>query len=144
MTPGSTPAPLTVPRCRTNRGRSCSAPRRCRPSPSSRSTRTLSGCPPTTSARPSIELHAEGVRHLLVEGGPQVLGAFFAAGAVDEVFCYQAPLLIGPGRRSVDGLGIDTLGDALRLLPDDTEVPAVSRLGPDFLLHFVADSAPAP
>ena len=89
-------------------------------------------------------LHAEGVRHLLVEGGPQVLGAFFAAGAVDEVFCYQAPLLIGPGRRSVDGLGIDTLGDALRLLPDETEVPAVSRLGPDFLLHFVADSAPAP
>lgn len=89
-------------------------------------------------------LHAEGVRHLLVEGGPQVLGAFFAAGAVDEVFCYQAPLLIGPGRRSVDGLGIDTLADALRLLPDDTEVPAVSRLGPDFLLHFVADSAPAP
>jgi diaminohydroxyphosphoribosylaminopyrimidine deaminase/5-amino-6-(5-phosphoribosylamino)uracil reductase len=89
-------------------------------------------------------LFAEGVRHVLVEGGPQVLGAFFAAGAVDEVFCYQAPLLIGPGRRSVDGLGIDTLGDALRLLPDDTEVPAVSRLGPDFLLHFVADSAPAP
>ena len=48
------------------------------------------------------------------------------------------------GMQSVEGLGIDTLGDALRLLPDDTEVPAVSRLGPDFLLHFVADSAPAP
>ncbi len=98
---------------------------------------------PTHDIDAALErLYAEGVRHLLVEGGPRVLGAFFAAGAVDEVFCYQAPMLIGPGRSSVDGLGIDTLGEALRLIPDDTEVPAVSRLGPDFLLHFT--TAPAP
>lgn len=90
------------------------------------------------------QLHADGVRHLLVEGGPTVLGAFFAAGVVDEVFCYQAPLLIGPGRSSVDGLDIGTLSDALRLVPDDTETPAVSRLGPDFLLHFaMTDQEPA-
>ena len=82
-------------------------------------------------------LYSEGVRHLLVEGGPRVLAAFFAAGFVDEVFCYQAPLLLGPGRDSVDGLDIGTLADALRLSLDDTEVPAVSRLGPDVLLHFV-------
>lgn len=90
------------------------------------------------------ELYAAGVRHLLVEGGPTVLGAFFAAGVVDEVFCYQAPLLIGPGRRSVDGLDIGTLSEALQLIPDDTETRAVSRLGPDFLLHFAtADPEPA-
>ena len=67
-----------------------------------------------------------------------MLGAFFAPGVVDEVFCYQAPLLIGPGRRSVEGLDIGTLTEALRLVPDDTETPAVSQLGPDFLLHFAA------
>lgn len=89
------------------------------------------------------ELYAVGVRHLLVEGGPTVLGAFFAAGVVDEVFCYQAPMLIGPGRSSVDGLDIGTLSDALQLIPDDTETPAVSRLGADFLLHFAtADPEP--
>ena len=84
------------------------------------------------------QLYAAGVRHLLVEGGPTVLGAFFGPGVVDEVFCYQAPLLIGPGRRSVEGLDIGTLTEALRLVPDDTETPAVSQLGPDFLLHFAA------
>ncbi|UZD61956.1 bifunctional diaminohydroxyphosphoribosylaminopyrimidine deaminase/5-amino-6-(5-phosphoribosylamino)uracil reductase RibD [Brevibacterium sp. JSBI002] len=89
------------------------------------------------------ELYAAGVRHLLVEGGPTVLGAFFSAGIVDEVFCYQAPLLIGPGRSSVDGLDIGTLSEALQLIPDDTETQAVSRLGPDFLLHFTtADPEP--
>ncbi|TGD29688.1 bifunctional diaminohydroxyphosphoribosylaminopyrimidine deaminase/5-amino-6-(5-phosphoribosylamino)uracil reductase RibD [Brevibacterium sp. S22] len=85
------------------------------------------------------QLHAAGVRHLLVEGGPTVLGAFLAAGIVDEVFCYQAPMLIGPGRSSVEGLDIRTLGDALRLVPDDAETPALSQLGPDFLLHFVTE-----
>ncbi|WP_228278296.1 bifunctional diaminohydroxyphosphoribosylaminopyrimidine deaminase/5-amino-6-(5-phosphoribosylamino)uracil reductase RibD [Brevibacterium limosum] len=88
-------------------------------------------------------LHEAGVRHLLVEGGPTVSGAFFAAGVVDEVFCYQAPILIGPGRSSVEGLDIGTLGEALRLVPDDTETPAMSQLGPDFLLHFeTADLEP--
>ena len=98
----------------------------------------------THDARAALdELYAAGVRHLLVEGGPTVLGAFFSAGIVDEVFCYQAPLLIGPGRSSVDGLDIGTLSEALQLIPDDTETQAVSRLGPDFLLHFTtADPEP--
>ena len=87
-------------------------------------------------------LHEEKVRHLLVEGGPRILAAFFAAGVVDEVFCYQAPLLIGPGRRSIEGLNIGTLSEALRLVPDDTEVPALSTLGPDFLLHFATETTP--
>lgn len=87
-------------------------------------------------------LYAEGLRHLLVEGGPRVLAAFFAAGVVDEVFCYQAPMLLGPGRSSIEGLDIGTMEDALRLIPDDTEVPALSRLGPDILLHFVTQAQP--
>ena len=83
------------------------------------------------------ELHARGMRHILVEGGPSVLGAFFAAGAVDEVFCYQAPLLIGAGKASLSGLHTSTLNEAVGLVPDETAEPAVTQLGPDVLLHFV-------
>lgn len=82
------------------------------------------------------QLYAQGVRHLLVEGGPRVLGAWFAAGAVDEVFCYQAPLVLGPGLPSIAGLDIATLAEAVELIPDDTADPAVSVLGSDVLLHF--------
>lgn len=85
------------------------------------------------------ELHARGMRHILVEGGPSVLGAFFAADAVDEVFCYQAPLLIGPGKSSLSGMSTSTLSEAISLVPDETAEPAVERLGPDVLLHFVTD-----
>ena len=86
------------------------------------------------------ELFSRGVRHVLVEGGPGVLGAFFSADLVDEVFCYQAPLLIGSGRSSVEGLGASTLSEAVSLVPDDTGEPAVSQLGPDVLLHFVTET----
>lgn len=89
------------------------------------------------------ELHSRGIRHLLVEGGPTILAAFFAAGVVDEVFVYQAPLILGTGRSSLGELGIGTLSEAIELIPDDTEVPALSRLGPDVLLHFVTGPAGA-
>lgn len=89
------------------------------------------------------ELHARGLRHILVEGGPGVLGAFFAADAVDEVFCYQAPLLVGPGLSSLAGLGTSTLSEAVSLQPDSTAEPAMTQLGPDVLLHYVVGETDA-
>lgn len=86
------------------------------------------------------ELHARGMRHILVEGGPNVLGAFFAAGVVDEVFCYQAPLLVGAGTSSLSGLGTSTLSEAVGLVSDETAEPAITQLGADVLLHFVTGS----
>lgn len=86
------------------------------------------------------ELHAQGIQHVLVEGGPTLLGSFFAAGVVDEIFCYQAPMILGPGRPSLEGLNISSLSESIGLVPDDTAQPAVSQLGPDVLMHF----APAP
>ena len=83
------------------------------------------------------ELHRRGVRHLLVEGGPRVLGAFLATGLIDEVHCYQAPLLVGPGTGSTAGLSVSTLSEAIDLVPDESGDPALTRLGPDTLLHFV-------
>jgi diaminohydroxyphosphoribosylaminopyrimidine deaminase/5-amino-6-(5-phosphoribosylamino)uracil reductase len=54
---------------------------------------------------------------LLVEGGGTVLGAFFAAGLVDKVYAFIAPLIIGghEALSPVEGPGVDFLVDALRL-----------------------------
>lgn len=55
------------------------------------------------------------VRHLLLEGGPGLAAAFLAAGAVDQVVWYVAPLLLGAGSPALADLGVTTLGDAIRL-----------------------------
>jgi len=49
-------------------------------------------------------LHAEGLDHVICEGGPILLGALLRAGVVDELCATVAPLLVGgPGKRIVDG-----------------------------------------
>ncbi len=55
------------------------------------------------------------VRHLLLEGGPRLGAAFLAAGLVDEVVWYVAPMLLGAGSPAVADWGITTLGEAVRL-----------------------------
>ena len=55
------------------------------------------------------------VRHLLLEGGPRLAAAFLAAGAIDEVVWYAAPVILGAGSPAVADLGIATLGAGLRL-----------------------------
>lgn len=41
------------------------------------------------------ELERRGVRHLMVEGGAQVIGAFLSEGLADEFTVYVAPKLVG-------------------------------------------------
>ncbi len=68
---------------------------------------------------------------LLVEGGGELLGAFFDAGLVDKVQAVIAPLVIG-GRdapAAVAGRGVERMAEALRL----GEV-IVERLGEDMLV----------
>jgi diaminohydroxyphosphoribosylaminopyrimidine deaminase / 5-amino-6-(5-phosphoribosylamino)uracil reductase len=69
-------------------------------------------------------LHARGMRSLLVEGGPTVTSAFLAAGVVDEVVAYVAPLVIGEGPAAVSGLAGGSIADALRLRDVEIEVLA--------------------
>lgn len=63
------------------------------------------------------EIGRRGMLMLLVEGGSELLGAFFAGKLVDRVWAFIAPLIIGgrdaPG--AVGGLGIKTLAQAIRL-----------------------------
>lgn len=69
------------------------------------------------------------VRHVLVEGGPTVATAFVAAGVVDEIHSYVAPVLVGDGRRAVGALRGPSIDDAVRW-----STTSVERLGDDVLL----------
>lgn len=59
-------------------------------------------------------LHADGRRHVFLEGGPTLGAAFLTAGLVDELVAYVAPVLLGGGTPAVADLGIDTIAAALR------------------------------
>ncbi|WP_323961701.1 bifunctional diaminohydroxyphosphoribosylaminopyrimidine deaminase/5-amino-6-(5-phosphoribosylamino)uracil reductase RibD [Arthrobacter sp. JZ12] len=82
------------------------------------------------------ELYGRGVRHVLVEGGPQLIGVFLMADLADELFSYIAPMLLGSGIPAFQRLGVATLTDAhvWRLDPDGAD--AVAQLGDDVRLHF--------
>lgn len=71
-------------------------------------------------------LYDRGVRHVLVEGGPTIAGAFVEARLVDEVVGYLAPLLLGSGPSLLADAGVDTLADAVTLAIDSVE-----RVGED-------------
>ncbi len=83
------------------------------------------------------ELYGRGIRSVLLEGGPTLAGAFVAAGAVDKVVGYLAPVLLGAGPAALADAGIGTLADALRLRITETV-----RIGTD--LRVTAVPAPAP
>ncbi len=71
-------------------------------------------------------LFDRGVRHVLLEGGPTLAGAFLEAGLIDEVVAYVAPKLLGAGAAVLRDAGIATIAQAVTL-----EVQSVDRLGPD-------------
>lgn len=67
-------------------------------------------------------LFARDRQHVFLEGGPTLAAAFLAAGLVDEVVAYVAPMLLGAGRPAVGDLGLTTIADALHLHVDDVHV----------------------
>ncbi|GAA2439607.1 bifunctional diaminohydroxyphosphoribosylaminopyrimidine deaminase/5-amino-6-(5-phosphoribosylamino)uracil reductase RibD [Streptomyces pulveraceus] len=81
-------------------------------------------------------LHGRGVRSVLLEGGPTLAGAFVAAGTVDKVVGYLAPVLLGAGPAALADAGISTISEALRL-----DVTETVRIGPD--LRITAVPGPA-
>lgn len=82
------------------------------------------------------QLHARGVRSLLLEGGPTLVASFVAVAAIDRVVAYIAPVLLGAGPAALAGAGVATLDDAVRL-----GVVHVGRSGPD--VRVVAEPATA-
>ncbi|MFJ4780138.1 bifunctional diaminohydroxyphosphoribosylaminopyrimidine deaminase/5-amino-6-(5-phosphoribosylamino)uracil reductase RibD [Streptomyces sp. NPDC088762] len=78
------------------------------------------------------ELHRRGIRSVLLEGGPTLAGAFVAAGAVDKVVGYLAPVLLGAGPAALADAGIATLTEALRL-----DITETVRIGTDIRITAV-------
>ena len=79
-------------------------------------------------------LREEGVQSVLVEGGRRVGGCFVAAGFVDQVAAFMAPVLIGAGERPLGALLApqppETMEQAIRMHHVRTEV-----LGGDVLME---------
>ncbi|NSC20553.1 bifunctional diaminohydroxyphosphoribosylaminopyrimidine deaminase/5-amino-6-(5-phosphoribosylamino)uracil reductase RibD [Streptomyces albus subsp. chlorinus] len=77
-----------------------------------------------------------GVRSVLLEGGATLAGAFVAAGLVDRVVGYLAPVLLGAGPPALGEAGISTIAQALRLTVSDSV-----RIGPDLRITAVGPTA---
>jgi diaminohydroxyphosphoribosylaminopyrimidine deaminase/5-amino-6-(5-phosphoribosylamino)uracil reductase len=52
------------------------------------------------------------VQYLFIEGGAQTAAAFVAAGLVDRLLLYRAPILIGGGLPALGDIGLNTLAEA--------------------------------
>lgn len=84
-------------------------------------------------------LNSRSVNELHVEAGATVNGALLAAGLVDEVLVYLAPLLVGEGRPMAHCGPLDTLAQALRLTPLEFQ-----RVGDDLRLRMLTQPAATP
>lgn len=71
-------------------------------------------------------LAAEGVQSLLLEGGPTIATSFLAAGLVDRLLVFVAPVLAGEGRAMLGALAE----------PLDLGAPLVELVGDDVLLDW--------
>lgn len=79
-----------------------------------------------------VELGRRHMTNLLVEGGSQLLGSLFDAGAVDEVHVFIAPKIIGGAAAPspIAGEGLPQMSQALGL-----DHPTVELLDGDVYLH---------
>lgn len=59
-------------------------------------------------------MFSKGLRHVVVEGGAQILSQFLRAGVVDEIHHYLAPALLGAGAPVVQDFGITNISQASR------------------------------
>lgn len=54
----------------------------------------------------------EGAQYLFVEGGARTAASFLAAGLVDQLLIYRAPIVIGGGMPGIGDIGLTSLADA--------------------------------
>ncbi len=73
---------------------------------------------------------------VLVEGGPRLAGAFLAAGRIDRVQAYIAPVVLGAGSHAVEGAGVRTIAEALRFRRESVEA-----IGDDLLLNLIPEQS---
>ena len=71
------------------------------------------------------------IHSVLIEAGSSLATSAWRAGLVDEVFWFQAPVIMGTGIPALADIGVSTVTEARRF----TEL-AVNRVGLDLLIHF--------
>jgi diaminohydroxyphosphoribosylaminopyrimidine deaminase/5-amino-6-(5-phosphoribosylamino)uracil reductase len=76
-------------------------------------------------------LNKEGINQALVEAGGVFLSALMRANLIDELVIYQAPKLLGSGKRWIENLGINSLSEAM-----EWELLGTYQLGPDVKTHY--------
>jgi 2,5-diamino-6-(ribosylamino)-4(3H)-pyrimidinone 5'-phosphate reductase len=88
-----------------------------------------------------VQLHALGVRRLMVEGGAEILSSVLRAGLFDRFTVYYAPVVIGGRTAPPVVTGPETGGPAdtvrLRLL-------ALDRLGEGYVVTYASTGRDAP
>ena len=72
-----------------------------------------------------------GIHRVLVEAGTHVSQSLWSANLVDEVYWFQAPMILGSGKPAIGNFGANTLANASRF-PEYQ----VDRVGLDLLVHF--------
>lgn len=65
------------------------------------------------------------IRHIWLEGGPRLAGAFWNAGVIDRIIGYMAPAMLGSGRAALEGEAT-TLADLRPIHIEDLRM-----IGPD-------------
>lgn len=65
------------------------------------------------------------IRHIWLEGGPRLAGAFWNAGVIDRIIGYIAPAMLGSGRAALEGEAT-TLADLRPITIDN-----LTMVGPD-------------
>jgi diaminohydroxyphosphoribosylaminopyrimidine deaminase / 5-amino-6-(5-phosphoribosylamino)uracil reductase len=78
----------------------------------------------------ALEFGGRGWSKILLEGGAHLAGAALAAGIVDRVAFFIAPLILGGGLAAVEGLISHTVRDSIRLGP-----LRVTQVGTDLLVE---------
>jgi diaminohydroxyphosphoribosylaminopyrimidine deaminase/5-amino-6-(5-phosphoribosylamino)uracil reductase len=79
------------------------------------------------------ELGSRGISALLVEGGAELAGSLLAAGEVDRLCVFVAPLVLGGGRPLAEGRASERIADAIEPLsvewrPSGRDMLADARL----------------
>ena len=77
------------------------------------------------------KLHNMSLKRILVEGGGEINASILKTGKVNEMMIFVAPIIVGgrDAKTSVEGIGFDSIKDALKLKTID-----IKRFDKDILL----------
>ena len=76
-------------------------------------------------------LNKEGINHALIEAGGTFLASLMGADLIDELVIYQAPKVLGAGKKWIEHLGIHSLDGAI-----NWELLSTEPIGSDVKTHY--------